>query len=165
MITAHLPSGYVLGRVLGANASLAMGVVVLGAIFPDFDLAWFYWVDERAFHHHRYWVHAPWFWVMVGIIGVPTLAMISRKVLRLGLLFMCGVFLHILLDSIAGGIMWLWPWVGTLYQLVTVQPTHSHFILSFMAHWTFLLEIAIWVTALLLIWPRANGPRDRRHPK
>ena len=154
MITAHLPSGYVLGRALRVDSRIAMAAVMLGAVFPDFDIAWFYWVDNRAFHHHRYWVHAPMFWAMICIVAVPILAYVSRKALSLGLLFVTGVFLHIFLDSIAGGIMWLWPWDGTLYQMFTVQPTHSHFILSFMAHWTFLLEIAIWMAAVFLVWRR-----------
>lgn len=150
MITAHLPSGYLLGKLLSANTPVVMAAVMIGAIFPDFDLLWFYLIDERAFHHHRYWVHAPGFWVMVCAILTPVLAMWNRIALKLFLFFVTGIYLHILLDAIAGGIMWLWPYSNTLFEWVTVTPTHRHFVLSFMMHWTFLLEIAVWIAAIVI---------------
>ncbi|KAG1647501.1 Bicyclomycin resistance protein [Nymphon striatum] len=36
-----------------------MSAAIFGAILPDLDLIWFYFVDRGAFHHHLYWVHVP----------------------------------------------------------------------------------------------------------
>ena len=52
MITAHLPSGYVLARVFRWTG-LSFAAALVGATFPDIDLIWFYFIDDRAFHHHR----------------------------------------------------------------------------------------------------------------
>jgi hypothetical protein len=54
------------------------------------------------------------------------------------------------LDSLAGSIMWLWPLDDTLYALVEVPPTRSHWVLSFLTHWTMLAELSVWGAALLL---------------
>ena len=158
MIIGHLPSGYILGRVLRVGTPALMFACVLGAIFPDFDLLFFYLVDDRAFHHHKYWVHAPGFWLIICAVVIPVLWFAARSWLSLFGAFVLGNFLHVLLDSIAGGIMWAWPYSNDLISLVTVQPTHSHFILSFMAHWTFWLEITLWIFAVTLFFKgRRNG--------
>ena len=158
MIIGHLPSGYILGRVLRVGTPALMFACVLGAIFPDFDLLFFYLVDDRAFHHHRYWFHAPGFWLIICAVVIPVLWFAARSWLSLFGAFVLGNFLHVLLDSIAGGIMWAWPYSNDLISLVTVQPTHSHFILSFMAHWTFWLEITLWIFAVtLFLKGRLNG--------
>ena len=128
-----------------------MAAAITGAVFPDFDLFWFYLIDNRSIHHHRYWVHAPIFWIFASAIIIPVLMVWGKTLLKLFLVFLAGIYLHIALDTIAGGIMWFWPYSGYLYEMVTVQPTHKHFILSFMAHWTFLLEIAVWLAALVVI--------------
>ncbi len=158
MIIGHLPSGYILGRVLRVGTPALMFACVLGAIFPDFDLLFFYLVDDRAFHHHKYWVHAPGFWLIICAVVIPVLWFAARSWLSLFGAFVLGNFLHVLLDSIAGGIMWAWPYSNDLISLVTVQPTHSHFILSFIAHWTFWLEITLWIFAVTLFFKgRRNG--------
>jgi hypothetical protein len=151
MITAHIPSGYLLGKTLQAKHRLLMTVVIIGSVFPDFDLFWFYLVDNKAFHHHRYWVHAPGFWLLISAIIIPALSLWYKAALKPYLFFLAAVILHICLDTIAGSIMWLWPFSDQLYEMVTVPATHKHWVLSFMAHWTFRLEIAIWIIALLTV--------------
>ncbi len=151
MITAHIPSGYLLGKSLQAKHRLLMAVVIIGAVFPDFDLFWFYFVDGKAFHHHRYWVHAPGFWLLISAIIIPVLLLWYKAVLKPYLFFLAAVALHICLDTIAGSIMWLWPFSNQLYELTTVPATQSHWILSFMVHWTFGLEIGIWIIAIAMV--------------
>ncbi|WP_284163840.1 metal-dependent hydrolase [Frigidibacter sp. SD6-1] len=153
MLTAHLPAGYVLARGLRAPDRRAMGAALLGSVVPDFDLIFFYLVDDRAFHHHRYWVHIPAFWAAVALVALPLL---WRTVWRLpALFFFAAILLHLILDSLAGSIMWLAPFDDGLYALVTVPPTRSHWILSFMLHWTFIAELAIWGCALALFYRRS----------
>jgi hypothetical protein len=134
-----------------------MPAALLGAVFPDFDMLFFHFVDGGRIHHHRYWVHIPVFWLVVAAVTLPVLARFGHA--ATGLVFFAAVLLHLLLDSIGGGIMWLYPFNDTLYELVTVPATRSHWIWSFMLHWTFALEVMIWIGALLL-WRReraANG--------
>lgn len=153
MITAHLPAGYLLARALPPRRGL-LPVVLAASILPDLDLAWFYLVDNRAIHHHRYWVHIPAFWAMIAIVALPTLRLAAPRLLPYAGAALAAIFLHILLDSIAGDILWLWPFSDRLYALTTVPATRSHWLLSFMTHWTFLLELAIWAAAAFVFLRR-----------
>ena len=144
MITAHLPAGYVLARKAKFTGSL-MVAALIGAIFPDIDLLWFFFIDDRAFHHHRYWVHAPAFALICSIMLVAI-----TRVSPMAVAFAAGWCLHILLDAPVGGIMWLWPVSDTLFYVWTVPATQAHWILSFVLHWSFALELVIWGTAFTL---------------
>lgn len=94
MILAHLPLGRVLGNVLGhvlhrrSNTPWLMPAVMLGAVFPDIDMLWFYLIDDRAFHPHLYWVHIPNFWFALALVALPVIAWAWRA----ALLPRCGVF-------------------------------------------------------------------------
>ena len=153
MILAHLPSGYLLGRLwLRRNPRQArvMGACLLGAIAPDLDLIWFYFIDNRAFHHHRYWVHIPGFWVIVALVALPLVRLFARNWFRPALAFLSAILLHLVLDTLTGGILWGWPFSNHLYTLVTVPAAYANWVLSFLLHWTMLAELGIIMMALLL---------------
>lgn len=153
MITAHIPSGYVLARAAGWSGAV-LAAAVIGASFPDLDLIWFYLIDERAFHHHKYWVHAPAFALACGTLLIAATRIFARPYAPLALAFAVGWWLHILLDAPVGGLMWLWPLSDHLTVLVDVPPGRSHWILNFVFHWSFLAELAIWAAAIALWWRR-----------
>lgn len=152
MITAHAPSGYILAR-LWPVAPFSFAAALTGAILPDLDLFWFYVMDARAHHHHRYWVHAPGFWATIAAITLPLLALRARHILPAALAFFAGLLVHLILDTIAGDIMWRWPFSDAFTHFITVQPRYESWVLSFILHPVFLLEILIWVAALTL-WSR-----------
>jgi inner membrane protein len=154
MLIAHLPAGYLTARAAGQRQGALLWAALLGAVFPDFDMIWFLFIDQGAIHHHKYWVHAPGFWLILGGLTLPFLRGTPR---RAALMFLAAVMGHLVLDSIRGGIMWLWPLSDDLYRLVTVQPTHSHWVLSFMAHWTFWLELAVIAVAGRLFIARRSA--------
>ena len=162
MITAHLPSGYVLYRLVARTVdrertdnAWVFWACLVGATWPDLDLIWFYLVDDKAFHHHRYWVHAPGFWLIAVLISVPLISRMQPALRRANIAFFAAWLMHLCLDTIVGSIMWLWPFSDQFFQLATVQPTHNHFVLSFMAHWSFAIELAIWLAAGTLWWRRS----------
>jgi hypothetical protein len=156
MLTAHLPSGYVLARGARRNIPWLLPAALIGAVLPDLDMIWFHLVDQRSIHHHRYWVHIPFFWMVVAAIVLPGLTLVDRRWLATGMVFFTAIFLHLLLDSIGGGIMWAAPFSDHLYALVTVPATQAHWVLSFVLHWTFLLEIAVWGIAVLFWYKRRD---------
>ena len=158
MLTAHLPSGYVLGRLLPKSIPALMPVALVGSVFPDIDMIWFHLVDHRAFHHHRYWVHIPAFWAAVAALTLPIAWRLGH--LRTALVFFAAILMHLILDSIGGGIMWAAPVSDHLYALVTVPPTKSHWVASFILHWTFLAELTVWGAALYLWLARPKTPQD-----
>ena len=63
-----------------------------------------------------------------------------------------GVILHLLLDTIAGQIRWAWPFSNQAIQLVDIPPTHTWWVMSFIFHWTFCLEVGLIIIALLLFF-------------
>ena len=160
MLTAHLPAGYCLARLVQGQrrtGALLRSTVFACSVLPDLDLLWFYLVDDRAIHHHRYWVHVPFFWACVAAVLLPLAWRTAfRQAAVLGL---SAIFLHLLLDTIAGGIMWLYPLDATLFQFAVVPPAYDHFMISFLLHWTFLMEIVVWLAAagLLLFAPRPEA--------
>ena len=152
MIIAHLPSGYVLGRIWPV-APLVLPAAVLGAVLPDFDMIWFYLIDDRAVHHHRYWVHIPAFWAAIAAIALPLIAVLTRRYLPAAAVFFAALLLHICLDTIAGDIAWHWPFSQQFTSLVTVPSTHDWWVWNFVLHWVFALEIMIWAVAIWM-WSR-----------
>ncbi len=154
MMIGHLPSAYLVFKAMAPRAlpRIAFLAGMGGALFPDIDLLWFYFVDNRSTHHHEYLTHRPalWLGLMILFLGTAWLSGKRRGLVALGIIgaaFCAGALTHMVFDSIAGKIFWLWPLTDHSVTLVTVQPTHSHFILSFLAHWTFKMEIAITIVA------------------
>ncbi len=145
MLTAYLPSGYCLAKI-GRLRGMALGAALIGAVFPDVDMVFFHLVDEKAIHHHRYWVHIPVFWAVVAVMTLPILW--RTRLRSAALVFFAAILLHLVLDSIGGGVMWLAPFNRDLLAFVTVPPSHGHWVASFILHWTFALEVCVWAGAL-----------------
>ncbi len=144
MILAHLPSGYLLGRGVGATRGPVMGAALIGAVLPDFDMLWFHLVDQGSTHHHRYWPHIPGFWLIAAVLTLPLIWRGCNPTFCARLPFSSvAIGIHLMLDSVGGGILWGWPFSDHLYSLVTVPATQSHWVLSFLLHWTMLAELAI----------------------
>lgn len=153
MITAHLPAGYILGQRLDRPERWVFAAALLGAVFPGFDFLFYVFVDHGRIHHHRYWVHIPFFWAILGAVALP---LVWRTGARWpALAFLAAVFLHLLLDTLVGDIMWGAPVSTRLMSFFDVPPTYDFWLWSFIFHWSFLVEIAIWLAALLL-WRRAR---------
>jgi hypothetical protein len=162
MITAHLPAAWCMARPFRARARGIMAAALLGAVLPDLDLLFFYFVDGRSLHHHRYWVHVPAFWAAVAAIALP----IARRGGWLGpaLAFLGSVLLHMILDTTVGGIMWGAPLDTRLHRLVVVPASQPHWLLSFVLHWTFALEILVWIAfASILARDRFGKKTHRPH--
>jgi len=155
MLTAHLPSGYLVARAAPQYIPWLLPAALIGAVLSDFDMIFFHLVDNQSTHHHRYWVHIPLFWAVVAVICLPLLAWWDH--LATGVMFFVALAVHLLLDSIGGGILWAAPFDDHLYSLVTVPATYGHWVISFVMHWTFLLELLIWGMALF-VWYKERTP-------
>lgn len=150
MIFAHFPSGYLLGRAMKCRRGPVMWAALVGSIFPDFDLAWFYLIDPSVFHHY-YLTHIPAFWMGIAAVVLPLLWLTKGPMLP-AIAFLAAAMVHMVLDTVAGGIMWLWPWKSALIRLFIVEPTGSHWIISFIRHPSFVLEAAIIASAGVLFF-------------
>lgn len=162
MFIAHLPVGYVatsalLDRVeVGAAVRrrlLALGLVA--SVLPDLDLLYFYLVDQRRQGHHAYFPHLPVFWIGALTLGVAAFWIMGRSRTAWVALAVLGLnaLLHLVLDTVAGGIRWLWPWSAIEIRFVDVPARYHPWYLNFVLHWSFALEIAL---ALAAAWVYAR---------
>lgn len=157
MFIAHLPAGYLATRLIIDRRSpprpLRRRLLVLGmiaSVLPDLDLLWFYLVSDRRQVHHAYLPHLPLAWITV--FAAAALVLWMRRTggpAWLGLLVVAAnILLHQLLDTIAGGIRWLWPFSRTEFVMSHVEARYQPWYLNFVLHWTFAVEVAIAAAAL-----------------
>jgi inner membrane protein len=170
---AHLPSGWLATRaLLRAPAEphrrrlLALGM--FASILPDLDLLWFFFVDHRRTVHHAYLTHKPGAWLIALAAAALGMWMLrARRTAWLALAVLgANVMLHLVLDSTAGGIRWLWPASEAELALSHPPALHDPWWLNFVLHWTFALELAIVAAALaaLIVRKRTTG-RNRPEPR
>ncbi len=161
MIIGHLPAGYILSRYSYLrfdrhinNYRIFMFWGMFGSIAPDLDMLYFYFIDHRQTHHHKYFSHYPILW---GILVVFCLwlcrfrAPIREKIGSYWLIFSVSGFIHMILDSIVGDIWWLAPFYNRPFSLVTVPSIYDPWWLNFIFHWSFFLEICLVVYALWIL--------------
>lgn len=157
MFIAHAPSGYLLAtqfvdraRTLPVRASVAVAAGVIGALASDFDMLWFYLVDARQTHHHKYISHWPVLWLSLLLLALlwRHTRPLSAGAAVLGI-FSAGGLLHMVLDSVVGDIWWFAPFIDRPFALFTVPALHTPWWLNFLLHWSFALELAICVGAVI----------------
>ncbi|MEQ1704745.1 MAG: metal-dependent hydrolase [Rickettsiales bacterium] len=159
MFIAHLPAGYLLTKAIQHktrnHSRYLMWAGLTASIFPDIDLFYFYLIDNRQTLHHHYITHLPLAWMAMALIAWGILHCMGKKnyLIFVGVAF-ANLMLHMVLDSIAAGIDWLYPLVDIEINLVEVPARYDWWVWNFFLHWTFSLEILI-IIAALIVWKRA----------
>jgi inner membrane protein len=64
-------------------------------------------------------------------------------------IFSAGGLLHMVLDSVVGDIWWFAPFIDRPFALFTVPALYTPWWLNFLLHWSFALELAICVGAVI----------------
>jgi inner membrane protein len=154
---AHLPAGYLATRLIlhhhPAPEPLRRRLLALGmiaSVLPDLDLLWFYFVDHRRQVHHAYLPHLPLAWIALFAVAALVLRVrgAGRTAWLVMVVFASNILLHVLLDTTAGGIRWLWPFSRAEFAMSHVEARHQPWVLNFILHWTFALELAILAAAV-----------------
>lgn len=150
MFIAHLPAGYLVAS--RARDRWTWAAILVGSIAPDVDMLWFYLVDEGRVHHHAYATHWPITWALFAFIGVALRKSIAgRAFVGLGV----GGLLHMMLDTFVGDVRWLAPISERAFHLVEVHAVSGqHWVLNFVLHWSFTVEVAVVLSAALLFAKR-----------
>lgn len=167
MFIAHIPSGYVFStmlveraRNLRVSASAVITSGVIGALAPDFDMAYFYLFDHRQTHHHKYFSHWPIVWLTLLAASAVWLRLSrSSKASLLALVFCSGCMLHLVLDSLVGDIWWCAPFVDRPFAMFDVPAIFEPWWLNFILHWSFGVELAICLWAWLIYRRRHSAKR------
>lgn len=155
MFIGHIPAGYLATTSMlragsGVDRRRLLGLGLAASVLPDLDLLYFYLVDHQRHVHHTYLPHLPLAWV--AALAVAALVMWVARARRvawmaLGVLAM-NVFIHLALDTVAGGVLWGWPFSRAEVVLATVRPRYHPWFLNFILHWSFALEAALVAGAL-----------------
>jgi inner membrane protein len=162
MILGHLPAGYVLAKLTHKQFEQSsvswpafLVAALLGAVAPDFDMA--YYLIDNSRHHHAFVTHFPLFWG--GLLLASALwfwCAHDRLWATLALIFAMNGLLHLALDSMAGSIRWAVPVNFLPYSLTTVPQVTGSRRLDYLMHWSSWLELMPMMWAFLL-WMRAKA--------
>jgi len=125
---AHLSSGYVIYKLSEKKSKnllskkLILTLSVLGAFAPDID-GFF---GNQMNNHRNTVFHAPLFWFSLFLFTFA-LGMIfkKQKVKSIALIFLIGVFTHLILDWISSrtcGIRFFYPLSAKMYSLFPLKP-------------------------------------------
>lgn len=158
MFIAHLPAGYITAKLLFprlttpfASYQAFLFCSVVGAIFPDIDMFYFYLIDHKQHHHHSYVTHFPIVWGALLLLSCGWFYWASkRKNALLAVIFCLSAFIHLFLDTIVGDIWWFAPFIDKSFALATVSARYQPWWLNFLLHWSFGLEILIILWAVYL---------------
>ena len=161
MFLAHMPAGYLVSkffisqfRFKQTNIKFLMCIGLLGSIFPDLDMFYFYLIDNRQHGHHSYWTHIPFYWKAI-LLNTHVLAALfrSRALANIASVFIAGTLTHLLLDTFAGGgIKWLHPFNNEYLHLFSIPSQHNYWIWNYVLHWTMLVEFCIISMAVITYW-------------
>jgi len=155
MFIGHLPAGFLLTRWLQERLQTTkfLWVGLVASVFPDIDMLYFYLIDDRQTLHHQYWTHLPLVWIALWLLMIMAAKILkNRTVYLVTMIVFANIVLHFILDSIVGGIGWLYPFVDYDVSLFSVPTTHDFWVWSFVFHWTFLFEIAVIFAAGALLY-------------
>ena len=156
MFIAHLPAGYILTKTLQKkfDTSKYLFLGLLGSVIIDFDILYFYLIDNRQNLHHGYWIHIPFYWMIFAVVTILLFLILRKKdYVIASIIFFSNIFLHLLLDTIVGKIQWLYPLTDKGYYLFDVPAVYDFWVWNFVLHWTFLIEVGIVVWAMYLFRP------------
>lgn len=155
MIIAHLPAGYLMVKALSCRfkPDQSAGLWLCGlvaSVLPDIDILWFY--LEGGVRNHRYYpTHWPLFWLALFAASVMALlALKKRRAIVYPAITLAGVMLHLLLDLIAAPVFYAAPFSYTeKIQLVRVPALYNWWVMNYVRHWIFQVELMIWGAAVL----------------
>lgn len=165
MFIAHLPASYLLTKTLQGrqilfskkNHKKLMIVGLIGSVFPDIDIFYLYFFSSHPHHHHLYWTHLPVYWLL-AFVALLLMRKRHSDLFCNGMIFVINVSLHLVLDTVAGDIWWLYPMLNKPFRLVTVPALYHPWWLNFIFHWTFGLELGLCLLAAVVYFRREKGP-------
>lgn len=172
MFIGHVPANYLAAcaadsatssTFLKPFRSLAFNMFVLAGMIPDLDMIYFYLLDNRSHHHHLYWTHIPFCWlILYAVCCLIALLRKSRKLFIASTAFFLGILLHLLLDTPMGGVAWDYPLSSALHYWTTVPARYDWWVWNFLFHWTFISELVICSIAFVVFLRRRSKQQTQQ---
>jgi inner membrane protein len=165
MLIAHAPAGYLITRILSRTIfkkyvhpertdrfyQVLMFTGIIGGIFPDFDFLYQFFFDSKVATHHSYITHIPVFWISIWCMFV-LLGKIRNdiRISIVGTTLCASALFHLVCDTLTGVIYWFYPLSGRSVNILKVADIHVWWVNNYMYHWTFLIEIALVIAAMIV---------------
>jgi len=162
MFLVHMPAGYLASRLLlsqfrsePSQTKWLLALGLLGSVFPDLNMFYFYLIDNRQHGHHSYRTHIPFYWISLLVLCYVIAAIVkSRFLIAAATVFIGCILLHLLLDTFAGGgIKWLHPFEHSYINIFSIpaQP-NRYWVWNYFLHWTVLVELTVISIAAITFW-------------
>lgn len=138
-----------------------LGIGAIGGVFPDLDLFYFHFVSAEV-SHRQLATHTPLFYaVILGVIAI--LAWWRKKIFlqAAAAAFGIGIFSHLVTDSVAGVIMWVWPFSHQEFGVSTIPFILRSAQAEHLFLYNFLME-GIWFGVFIWVWGKKILPRISR---
>jgi inner membrane protein len=175
VLIGHAPAGYLVTRAMcrwldgerskGARDSAWMWLGLAASVLPDVDLVYAWLIARDGLHHHLYWTHIPFFWLLAIAAGISIGALCRRSwTIHVALVAGANVITHLVLDSVASGIAWLYPCSDELIALFPIFGSGGWWLVDFVLDWTFSLELVLVAAATIALRRDLRAHRSRaRH--
>ena len=147
-----MPAGYIVSKIQDKKAKPSYVVCsIIFSIWSDLDLFYYYFFDKTGAFHHTYFTHLPiialsGFFIMFPLIHLQRLKRFSSYYW----IFYINWGLHMICDTLTGGILWLYPFSNRLFTIISIPPISRSWIVSFVFHWSFIIELMIVVWAAVI---------------
>jgi len=152
MLIAHIPAGYIVAKTFKQEKKSLIVSSLIFSVWPDLGLIYFYFFDNATSHRH-YFPHLPIVMIMIFILTVPLYHMkFFEKMKMYYVLFFVNWLMHLILDTFTERIFWLYPFSDEGFMLIEIPAVYNHWIISFILHWSFAVELAIVAFALILFF-------------
>ena len=156
MLIAHIPAGYITSKVASKTVkkehtpSLVISSFIF-SVWHDLDLIYFYFFDSTKTFHHLYFPHLPIVMITAFIVTLPLYCLKKFEKFRIyHILFFVNWLIHLILDTFTGGIAWLYPFNNEIFLFIDIPANFNHWIISFILHWSFVIELVFVAVALIL---------------
>lgn len=127
MVFAHGPGSFIAAHTTkkwwakDISEAFQKKLLILSAILGaavDLDMLFVWFFDGRN-SHREFLTHTPILYVFITVIILGFGAVLkNKKVFAIGKVFFVATITHIILDSLFGGIMWLFPFSDEFYGLM-----------------------------------------------
>ena len=157
MLIGHLPVGYFVTRSLIKKLKLPtnklwLGLGLMAAILPDFDIAYTILIKESLGSHRYYNTNYPAIYLILLALSIIVYFLIRKEWLKLGIIIVfVNIFIHLLIDTVFVGIKWFWPFYDNLIGIYNVGLTGGVIVENYFTHWYWYLEIVLWIAATVSV--------------
>ena len=162
MLIAHMPAGYIVAKAFKQEKKPVVISSLIFSVWPDLGLIYFYLFDNSVIHR-QFFTHLPIVMAAAFLITLPLYHMKFFAKMRIYyVLFFVNWLVHLVLDTFTERIFWLYPLSNHGFQLIEIPTVFSHWIISFVLHWSFVVELAIVALAVTLFLRARKQEREMK---